>query len=117
MPRTIKLLSLTALVTTVAAIGWWLAVNEPIQAVCLCPDPLSNATAIHWGKGATCNEAEDDLRSQTSAAAINSCGGLTKTCLGNLVITQSCYWNSTYQEYVVDGYQIFDCKDCGPPSP
>lgn len=113
-----KLVSLTVLVAAASAIGWWLVVNNPAEAVCLCPEggPY-NATAIHWGSGANCTQAENDLRTQTKNAATSDCGGLFQTCLGSLVITQSCYWHAGHGEYVVDGYMTYDCKECGPPIP
>ena len=113
-----KLTLLTgALLVTVLALAGGLSLPQPAAAICICETYNDTSTAINWGKGSDCTAAHSQLVSLLNQEAFATCGGITATCLGEIVYTSNpqCFWNGMmWQE---DGYRNFSCKVCGPITP
>ncbi len=104
-----------AMLAVLLALAGGISTPSPAWAICYCETWDDYATAQNWGMGADCTAAHNDLLAHVNAEAHANCGGITKTCLGSLVITGSCWWTgSQYQE---DGYRFYSCKVCGPIGP
>ncbi|HEX9945776.1 MAG TPA: hypothetical protein VGG03_27530 [Thermoanaerobaculia bacterium] len=110
-----KLALLTgALLVLVLALVSGFSTARPAWAICYCdPNESYSYTNINWGLGTNCTEAQNDLLAETATEAYGYCGGSTKTCLGNLIITTPCgwVWDGHYQ---VNGYREYKCKVCEP---
>lgn len=114
--RKLALFTGAMLVLVLALVGG-LSTPRAAWAICWCETNNDYTTALNWGMGSDCTAAHNDLVARVNAEARDSCGGLTQTCLGTLVITSSpaCFFNGTmFQE---DGYRYYSCKVCGPISP
>lgn len=68
-------------------------------------------TVEKWGTGATCAEAEQDLRSQLNPLVTQACSQspFSGSCGSSLVITGACHSVSP-GEKMVDGYMSYRCR-------
>lgn len=76
-----------------------------------CPSgTLFKYTPPNWGKGATCAEAEADLRARAAADIYCPDYG---DCQRQLVITGACWQISSNPDmFQVDGHYKYKCKIC-----
>lgn len=65
--------------------------------------------ASHWGHGATCTDAQNDVWAQLSTHVNNICSGLGDygRCAFSVVYTCACYQDGG--QYVIDAYANFRC--------
>ncbi len=131
MKRTWMLFCLSSLL--VVGVGWAaestaVAADEPSLEELLAPEPALKAScygcatgyttspgggqASHWGLGSSCALAQSSLTSQTRSAATAICADFDDygICSFGVVVTAPCWWSSTYNQYVVDGYANFGCR-------
>ena len=113
-----KLTLLTgALLVLALAVAGGLSGAKPAWAICLCdPNEPYTTTGPNWGKGTSCSAAHTNLSSLTATEANADCGGITKTCMGSVIVTGACHsiGGGMFQE---DGYREYKCKVCGPIGP
>ncbi|HEX9945778.1 MAG TPA: hypothetical protein VGG03_27540 [Thermoanaerobaculia bacterium] len=109
-----KLTLLTgAILALVLALISGLSTARPAWAICYC-DPYEpySQTNYYWGIGSTCTDAYNNLVANTNNEAYQACGGSTKTCLGDVVVTGQCWWNGWAWQW--SGYRQYKCKVCEP---
>lgn len=113
-----KLTLLTGALVLALAVAGGFTNPQAAWAVCFCNanTPYSQ-TPIFWGKGTDCISATDNLRSNTAAAAYQSCGSTSQTCLGDLIITWGCGYIGSGGYYQINGYQLYKCKECTDINP
>ena len=65
--------------------------------------------ASHWGHGATCTDAQNDVRAQLSAFVNSQCLSLGDygRCAFAVVYTCACYQQNG--QYVIDAYATYRC--------
>jgi hypothetical protein len=65
--------------------------------------------ASHWGHGATCTDAQNDVRAQLSTFVNDLCSGLGDygRCAFAVVYTSACYESGG--QWVIDAYANFRC--------
>ncbi|HEV2852609.1 MAG TPA: hypothetical protein VHC97_07375 [Thermoanaerobaculia bacterium] len=97
---------LLTLVLTVAAI---VSVPKTASALCRCVGSLS--TQSYSGMGASCSEAEADLRAQANNEAQTVCFP-DSVCSSVLVIDTACYWDPAGQVYRTSGHMTYKCFHC-----
>jgi hypothetical protein len=102
------------------------ATPAPFQSPLLTPEPLPMAppchfcsstlttspgggAASHWGHGATCTEAKNDVTSQLSSFVNADCTnyGTAGRCAFAVVYTSDCYAQNSV--VVVDAYATYRC--------
>lgn len=95
----------------VLAVTLWLSpvVAPPVLACAgYCPF-YQNATRIDWAGGATCQEAQQELRNKLWPE-VGGCPLESHVCNYRVVYTQYCYYKDGM--YVNDGYIEFSCYYC-----
>jgi hypothetical protein len=106
------LYSLALLLLVTAALGSAPAAHATLYGP-YCPSGyFYSNTATYWGTGATCGDADSDLRSQAQAEAAADCPDYGY-CQASLVVTGACHQTSSNpDEYMEDGHLQFKCVVC-----
>jgi hypothetical protein len=87
---------------------------KPMAPEChFCSSTFSTSpgggAASHWGHGATCTDAQNDVRNQLSAYVNSICFDLGEAgrCAFSVVYTCSCYYSGG--QWVIDAYATYRC--------
>jgi hypothetical protein len=87
---------------------------KPMAPVChYCSSTLTTSpgggAASHWGHGATCTDAENDVRAQLSAYVNTQCTelGTAGRCGFAVVFTAACYFSNG--QWIADAYANYRC--------
>lgn len=97
------------LLTLVLAVAAIVSVPKTASALCRCLGSLSTQT--YSGMGASCSEAEANLRSQANEEAQITCFP-DSVCSSSLVIDTACYWDPAGGVYRISGHMTYKCFHC-----